>query len=252
MYDLQKASMWRRISAALCDLVAVSIVAVGFAVLISTLLGYDARVARLEEISEAYETEYGVDFDISNEDYSKLSEGEQETYGQAMDAFSRDVEANQIYSLLINFTFATISISILIAFLLLQLLVPLLFRNGQTLGKKIFGVAVMRDDGVKLEPMLLFVREILGRYTLETMLPVLLVLMIYFGAIGIVGTITIAGMLILQLVLLCSTSKRQVLHDKIAHTVTVEYDSQKIFDSVEDMLAYKKRIHEEQVESERD
>jgi len=27
---------------------------------------------------------------------------------------------------------------------------PLLFKNGQTLGKKIFGVALMRNDGVRI------------------------------------------------------------------------------------------------------
>ena len=251
MYDLQKASMWRRISAFLCDAVALCIVVAGFILLFSAVFGYDGHVARLEDISESYETKYNVDFDITDEDYKKLTEAEQAQYKLAMDDFAKDSEANRVYNLLINLSFAMISIGILISFLLLHLLVPLLFGHGQTLGKKIFGVAVMREDGVKLEPLLLFTREILGKYTVETMLPVLIVLMIYWDAIGFLGTLIVLGLLILETMLLATTAKRQALHDKIAHTVAVDYASQRIFDSVEDMIAYKQRIHAEQVEAEK-
>ena len=43
IYDLQKASMWKRISAFLCDLIVFCIVAVGVAFLLSTILGIDAQ-----------------------------------------------------------------------------------------------------------------------------------------------------------------------------------------------------------------
>jgi uncharacterized RDD family membrane protein YckC len=137
-----------------------------------------------------------------------------------------------------------------VAFLLLEFLIPLLLGNGQTVGKKVFGVAVMREDSVKLSPVLLFIRAILGKYTIETMVPVLIILMIYWGVLGFFGTVILFGMLILQLVLLFSTKERSAIHDKLAHTVAVDYASQKIFDTPEAMLAYKKRIHAEQVASE--
>ena len=57
IFDLQKASMWKRISAALCDLIALLIVVVGFSLLLSAVFGYDGHAARLEEISEKYETD---------------------------------------------------------------------------------------------------------------------------------------------------------------------------------------------------
>ena len=252
MYDLQKASLWKRISAALCDLIIIGIVVIGMALLLSALLGYDGQVDLLEDISERYEAEYNVDFDISNEDYQKLTNEEQDRYKPAMDAFSKDPEANYIYNLLVNYTFVIITISILVAFLLLELIVPLLFGNGQTIGKKIFGVAVMREDGVKISPMILFVRSILGKYTVETMGPVLVFLMIYWDIIGFFGTLILLGMLVLQLTMLATTKERRALHDKLSHTVVVDYASQMIFETPEDLIAYKKRIHAEQIESERD
>ena len=252
MYDLQKASMWKRISAALCDFIALGIVVVGLALLFSAIFGYDGQAARLEEISEKYETEYNVDFDIPETDYEKLTDGEKEQYKSAMDAFSKDGDANYTYNLLVNLTFVIITFSVLIAFILLEFLVPLLFGNGQTLGKKVFGVAVMREDSVKLTPLLLFTRAILGKYTVETMIPVLIILMIYWGMIGFLGTLLLFGILIFQIVLVASSRERRALHDRLSHTVAVDYASQMIFESPEARLAYIQRIHAEQVEAERE
>ena len=252
MYDLQKASMWKRVSAALCDLMALGVVAIGALLLLSALLGYDGYAERLEQISESYEAQYDVDFDLAESDYEKLTDADKEKYQQAIDAFSADPEANHIYNLLVNLTFVMVIFSILIAFLLLELLVPLLFGNGQTLGKKVFGVAVMREDGVKLAPMLLFVRAILGKYTVETMIPTLIVIMIYWNMIGILGTALLFGILALQLVMLSAGNTRQVLHDRLSHTIVVDYASQMIFDSPEAMVAYKQRAHAALVESERE
>ena len=67
IYDLQKASMWKRISAFLFDFIMIAIVAVGIILLLSSVLGYDTYTDKLETFYEKYETEYGVDFDISAE-----------------------------------------------------------------------------------------------------------------------------------------------------------------------------------------
>ena len=251
MYDFQKANMWKRISAALCDFILLCIAIVGIAFLLSTVLGYDGHVARLEEISSSYEVEYGVGLDISASEYEALTEEEQAQYQSAMDAFSTDSDANYAYGMIVNLTFIIITFSILLAYILLEFIVPLLFGNGQTLGKKVFGVAVMREDGVRLSPILLFARTVLGKYTVETMVPVFIILLISLGLLGIVGTVIILGLLILQLALLAATKARTPLHDKIAHTVTVDLASQMIFESPEALLEYKKRIHAESVESEK-
>lgn len=251
MYDFQKANMWKRISAALCDIIALAIVAVGMALLLSTVLGYDGYSTRLEEISNSYAVEYDVDLEISAEELDALSEEDKARYEAADKAFAEDDEANYVYGMIINLSLIIVTFSILIAFLLLEFLVPLLFGNGQTVGKKVFGIAVMRTDGVKLSPVLLFARTVLGKYTVETMVPVFIILMISLGLMGIFGTVVILGLLLLQLVLLISTKARTPLHDKLAHTVCVDFASQMIFDSPEALLEYKKRIHAEQVEAQK-
>jgi uncharacterized RDD family membrane protein YckC len=153
--------------------------------------------------------------------------------------------------MIMNKSLIMVIFSILLGYVLLELIVPLIFKNGQTLGKKIFGVALMREDGVRISPMLLFARTILGKYTVETMIPVMIIVMIVFGIMGIVGTVVIIAMLIAQIVLVAATKARTPLHDKLAHTVAVDYASQMMFDSPEAMIAYKQRIHAEQVEADR-
>ena len=248
MYDFQKASMWKRISAALFDFIILCIVVVGFALLLSLVVGYDGYVANLETVYNEYEAKYEVDFDAN---YDELTEEQKAEYNTAKDALLSDERVHYNNNMVVNFTFVIVTFSILIGYLLLEFLVPLLFKNGQTLGKKIFGIAVMREDGVRVTPMLLFVRTVLGKYTVETMIPVLILIMFYLGIMGIIGLIAILGLLIAQIVLLIVTKARTPLHDKLSYTVVVDFASQMIFDSTEDLIAYKKRIHAEQVDSER-
>lgn len=251
MYDFQKANMWKRISAALCDFIALCIVVVGAALLLSLALGYDGYTTRLEEISNSYAAEYEVNLDISQEEYDALSEEDRARYDAADKAFTEDSDANYVYGMIVSFTIIIVVFSILIGYLLLEFLVPLLFKNGQTLGKKVFGVAVMREDGVKISPVILFARTVLGKFTLETMVPVFIIAMIALGLMGIVGTIVLAGLLILQIVLIAVRKGRTPLHDVLAHTVCVDMASQMIFDSPEALIEYKKRIHAEAVEKEK-
>ena len=248
MYDFQKASMWKRISAFLFDFIIICVVIVGIALLLSAVLGYDGYIDRFADLQVSYGEKYDIDLE---KDYDLLSEEERARYDEADEAFRKDKDANHLYSMIMNLTFIIIIFSILAGYVLLEFVIPLILKNGQTLGKKIFGIAVMREDGVRISPLLLFVRTILGKYTVETMLPILIFVLVIFGTMGIVGIIVIAAMLIAQIVLLIVTKARTPLHDVLAHTVTVDFASQMMFDSTEDMIAYKKKIHAEEVEAEK-
>lgn len=246
MYDLQKASMWKRISAWLFDIIMLVIVCVGLAWVLTTVLGYDSYVDRFNAAKENYATEYGIDLD--NTDFDSLTEAEKENYKKADEAFAADKEAAYVYTMLINLAFIITTFSILLAYLVLEFAVPLLFKNGQTLGKKIFGIGVMRQDGVKISPIILFARAILGKCTLETLVPVLTVVMMLFGIMGFFGTVIILGLIIIEFALMVGTKGNLAIHDKLSHTVTVDMASQMIFDTPEAMLEYKKRIHAEEAD----
>jgi len=248
MYEFQKAGMWKRISAALFDLVMLVAVALALALLLSTVLGYDGLMNRMEALYDEYEERYGLSFDITAEEYQAMSPEEKIPYDEAYDAFEKDEEAIYLQNFIFNYILIIVVFSILIAFLILEFVIPLLFKNGQTLGKKVFGIGVMRIDCVKISPLLLFARSMLGKCTVETLLPVLIVIMILFNLTGMGGTLLLLALAIAQIILVGVTRGRTPIHDLLAQTVTVDFASQRIFDSPEALLEYKKRIHAESVD----
>lgn len=244
--DVQKASMWKRISAYIFDMILLGILAVGLAALLSLALGYDKYATALDEAYAKYETQYGVTFGITEDEYMELTEEERETFDEASKALSEDTDALYNYNMVINLTLIIATFGILLAFVALEFVLPLVFKNGQTLGKKIFGIALMRNDGVKINAVSLFIRTVLGKFTIETMIPVLILMMILLGSMGVVGVIVIGLILLFQIVLLIATRNRAAIHDILANTVAVDYASQRIFDSTDDLIEYKKKIHAEE------
>ena len=152
---------------------------------------------------------------------------------------------NQLILLVLTF-------SILITYLILEFAVPLLFQNGQTLGKKIFGVGVMRIDSVKISPVILLIRTVLGKYAVETMIPVFCLLSLLLGTASSVTTILLLLLIVAEVALLIFTQANTPLHDMLAGTVTVDFASQMIFDSPEELLEYKKRLHAEAAAAKKD
>lgn len=243
--ELQKASMWKRISAWLFDNILLVVLAVLFGLCLSALLGYDTHSAELEAVYDKYESRYGIEFDITEEAYEALSEQERANYDAAYEALLKDEEANYTYNMVVNLSLIITSAGILLAVAALEFAVPLLLKNGQTLGRKIFGVALVRNDGVRLNTMQLFVRTLLGKYTVGTMVPVLIFIMLMFNAVGLFGTLLLFGIWLAQLLCLCFTRNKVGLSDLMAGTVPVELNSQRIFASTEELIEYTKKIHAE-------
>lgn len=237
--------MLKRISAYTFDMILLVCLVMALAMVLSGIFGYDDYNAQMDAAYEKYGQMYGVDVSISLEDYEKLPDVEKARYEEALAALNQDPEATRTYSMVVNLTLVIATLSILLGYLVLELLVPLWLGNGQTLGKKIFGIALMRTDGVKVTPFMMFVRTVLGKYTLETMIPVLIVIMLLFQMVGLMGTLILGLILLLQVILLIATHTNSALHDLLACTVAVDMASQMIFDSPEARLEYQKRVSAE-------
>lgn len=245
--DIQKAGMWKRISAFLFDIIMLGVLITGAGFFLSSVMGYDGRVQELNSAYDHYEQAYGVEFEITQQQYMGLPQEQRDRFDEAYEALIQDKEVISTYGMVVNMTLAIISLSILIGYVILEFAIPLWLKNGQTLGKKIFGIGVMHTSGIQITPILLFIRTILGKYTLETMIPVLIVVMIFFNTIGLLGTIIIGLILLVQIILVIATPTNSFLHDILAKTVVVDLSSQMIFKNGAELLAYKKEVHAEQV-----
>ena len=248
---LQKANFWKRISAWLLDFILLTIVATGFAVVVSYFTGYDAVTTAYNEKQTIYEEQYGIDFDITQETYDALSEADKayfdETYPIAVDAFQKDVETQKLTEMLYNLILIITGISLFFSCLILYFIVPLFFGHGQTLGKKIFGLAVMRTNCVKASNPVLFIRSMIGLYAMETMFPTMLIIMFLFGVLGLAALIVLVLLLVLEIGVMIGTKTNSSIHDLLTDTVVIDFASQEIFDTEADMIARKQQLHEAEV-----
>ncbi len=259
--SIQKANFWKRISAYLFDAIVAVMLTVGFATVLSAIVGYDKHSETVEryymqyeeEYKAEYEEKYGVDFDVTQEEYNAYTDAQKEHFQKAQteyhNAVSKALQSNReamtAYEKVLSLSFVILSISLLVGVLVVQFVPPLFFHNGQTLGKKIFGLALMRSNCVQISTPVLFIRATFGMYAIETMFPAALLLLVYFGMMGSVAFLTVGLLLILQIGLLIGTKNNSSIHDLLADTIVVDMASQRIFKTQDEMLAY---VKEQQAE----
>ena len=243
MINLQKASFGKRIIAAIFDGILLSIIAVGLIALLSGIFKTDTYLNTYQEAYNKYSTEYNIN--LTANEYSELTPEQKSDYDAkvvlAEEAFSKDEAAVYAYNMFINLSLIIITFSVLIGTVVIEFIVPLFFGNGQTLGKKIFGIAVMHVDTVKVNGVQLFARAVLGKFTFEIMIPLAIIMMIFFNLIGIMGSIILFAIVIAEIICLVYNKKNMLLHDVIAATVCVDFLSQKIFESREEKEAFIKK-----------
>ncbi len=248
MINLQKASFGKRIIAAIFDGILLSIIAVGLIALLSGVFNTDTHLNTYKAAYNKYSTQY--DINLTANEYNELTPEQKSDYDAkvvlAEEAFSKDEAAVYAYNMFINLSLIIITFSVLIGTIVIEFIVPLFFGNGQTLGKKIFGIALMHTDGIKVKNIQLFIRALLGKFTIELMIPIYITVMVIFNSIGIVSIIVLAILLIVQIICLIATRTNSLLHDVLAGTVAVDMASQRIFDSREALIEYTKKLHAQQ------
>ncbi len=245
-YSFQKASLWKRTAAWMFDAILTGLLAVACGFLLSILLGYNGYSETLDQAYAKYGAEYGVSFDISEAEYLALPEAARQKYDDASRALNADGEAMHAYRMMLSLSLVIVTLGILAAFLIWEFFLPLLLGNGQTPGKKIFSLCVIRTDGVKINNLQLFVRAILGKFTVETMIPVYILLMLFWNMMDVTGTVVLLALLIAQAVILAVTHTNSLIHDLLAGTAVVDSDSQMIFPTTEALIEYQKQVAAEQ------
>lgn len=246
--SLQKASFGKRIIAYIFDMITVTILAVGLAVGLSGALKYDSFMDTVNNAYAKYEKQYGVEFQITADEYDALSDEDKAKFKEASEALNNDKDVAYAYNMLINLSLIIATFSVLFGVVLVEFVVPLILKNGQTLGKKIFGIAVMHVDTIKVSGVQLFARAVLGKFTFEIMIPLAVIMMIFFNLIGIMGSIILLAIVVAEIICLAYNKKNMLLHDVIAATVCVDMLSQKIFESREEKEAFIKKKAAEEAE----
>ena len=222
-----------------------------FALTIACMIGFhaafgvDAKIDKLEQYRTEYATKYGIDLDIKQEDYDNFTQEEKDAYDklylEVNEAMSKDEKVMELNGDIITAVATSISLGLLISTVGLYFVVPLCFKQGRTLGKKIFGLAVVRTNGVKLTNPLLFARSLIGFYAIELMFPLIITALTLLGVLGIIGFITLGLFFILEIGVMIYTKKtHSCIHDLLTDSVVVDMASQQIFETQEDRTEFDK------------
>ena len=252
-YDFQRASFLKRLPAWMLDMILLIILVTGFMMVWSYAFEVDPYVEKVNAIEEQYKAEYGSQLSISIDEYQmmteeekaqKLTEEERTHINEAILAINEELFRNEEYlsasGKMISNLFSIVALSFLCAYFILEFLIPLWLKNGQTLGKKCFGIALMRKDGIKVTPFIMFTRTILGKCSIELMIPIMLYVILNGS---IVSVAVVLAFFLAQIIVPFATRNKTAIHDLLACTVAVDLASQMIFDTVEDMEAYHADIH---------
>ena len=241
--SVQKANLWKRISAWMFDAVMIIVVAMALAIPMNSIFKYDEHYAKFASIQTTYiqqaEVKYGIVYDLPQEEYNLLDEAQKEDYNKKKEEaqkeinenLQKDEEAVKLTSKLIGIMIANVCLSSFIASLVWNFVIPLFLKDGRTLGKKIFGLAVVRTNCVKITAPILFVRSMIGLFAMETLAVALLCT---FGTVGIVAALAVQ---VLQIWVLVKTPT-QSIHDLLSDTIVVDYSSQRIFETQEELNVF--------------
>jgi len=246
IYDLQKAGLWKRIAAWMLDAMLLAVLAVGCCLILSSLLGYDGYTQTWDDACARYEQQYSIEFAITQEKYESFSAEEKQAYDSAYEQLITDDQAMYAYNMMVNLMLVIATMGILLATILLEFAVPLLFGNGQTLGKKMFSLCVVHKDCIKVNPLQMFTRSVLGKFAIETMIPAYVILMQFWGTISIFGHAIMIALLLGQCICIAVTKNHSAIHDLLAGTAVADMSSQMIFATRQDLVDYQKIIHAEQ------
>lgn len=245
--DLQRASISKRLAAFMVDFFIFILLFALIASLFSWIFQYSASIKNFSEFYKKYEEKYNIDTNISPEEYEKLPEETKQRYEAATKELEENMdEVIELYLEVATKTFLVIAVSMFFSFIITDLAVPLFLKNGQTVGKKLFAIGVMRVDNVRVSHFQMFVRAIVGKFLIESLIPVMLIILEFFGVLGGIGYIIVALYVAVQVIMFFVTKNKYALHDALAVTVAVDMQTQMIFNSAEELVAYKAKLHEEE------
>jgi uncharacterized RDD family membrane protein YckC len=250
-FSIQKANFWKRFSAWLVDSVLVFFLALALFIPLMDIPQVSALTNELSTIQTTYkeeiEAQYSIELDIPEKEYEALSPNDKAQYDTASAALNERLNADSNFMELrsdrLSVMFTIACSTVFVGILLAHFVLPLILKNGQTLGKKTFGIAVIRTNGVKISPAQLFIRSMVGLFAIETMAVVFLLSIVPVG--------TVAAILVqaLQIGVMIKTPHNGSIHDLLADTAVVEFISQRIFETEEERVEYIARLEREAAEA---
>ncbi len=244
MSDFFKAPPIKRFAAYLIDLILLLAITAGVAVWVGTEMDYSGQLDKVQGFYTSYEQKHGITNlnGITQEEYQALSQADKDKYEKAWEEMDADDEARYTLNMLVFTRIIAIGAGTLLGYVILEVMLPLIFQNGQTLGKKILGLCVMHKDHVRVSTLQVIFRAILGKYFIGTLIPLALLMIPNFSIWIISGSTIVAIIAMTQAFIVMMSQANCGIHDKLFHTVVADFTQQYIFDTMEERRAYDREL----------
>ena len=227
------AKPMNRIAAFILDTVLFLILFTGVLYLISLIFGFDALhdTLRAEQIKEGY-----LILNAETNEYEIISK-DHPNYDVVIENVSNNALLMDTLFTVNQFSMNAPLIALAIVMFILEFVVPMFLKNGQTVGMKFFKIALISNNNLAITTTQLFARCIIGKIAVLGIIPMLAILYIFLNAGGgLFGTIILLVVVIIQIIMLIKNKNHEGIADKIANvypvnfTETVIYKTQKELD----------------------
>lgn len=231
VYKPKSAKYILRIAAFVLDFIL-------FVVLLTGLLFIFMKIFNFDEYYNILDNEYkNIGYKIYDEttkSYHYISESAP-NFNEVIEKY-KNSEIIKEYGYKVNKLVLNIPmLSIFISMFILEFMIPLFLKNGQTIGMKCFHIALISNSGIKTKPIQLFIRFIFGKVVLISIVPYMCLFYSFFNMNGgLFGTIVIALIYIINIVLLFK-GNHAGLCDAIASVYPVDYQQTIFYDNEKEM-----------------
>ncbi len=239
MLDFHKAKPLKRLAAYVIDLFLLLIVTAGVVAGMFSVLNFNGYRNELLSYYEEYGQQYDVDL---SEQKANLSEEDQKKYDDAIAGLNSDERALSALANIVKITWLSMAVGLLVAYVILEIMLPLIFKNGQTVGKKTMGLCVMHKDHVQVSALQVIFRTILGKYFIETLIPATMLLLKLSATLGTTASLVLSLIAMTQGFIVLMSQANCGIHDKLFKTVVADMNKQHIFATVDDLKAYEEEM----------
>ncbi len=231
VYKPKYAKYILRIAAFVLDFILFLVLLTGVLFLLMKIFNFDYYYNILDD--EYKRIGYKI-YDEASKSYHYISENAP-NFNEVIEKY-KNSEIIKEYSYKVNRLVLNVPIiSIFISMLVFELIIPLIFRNGQTIGMKCFHIALLSKSNIKIKPIQVFIRFLFGKTILMAIIPYMCLFYSLFNATGgLFGTIIIALIYIINIVLLFKGNHAS-LSDVIASVYPVDSQQTIFYDNEEEL-----------------
>ena len=223
-----------RFAAFIIDAILLVILLTGCLYIFSMIFQYDAHLATLESeyIKEGY-----LILNVEKNIYEYLAETAP-NYNAVLESVKNNQVILQEQQYLATYTTNVPALSIAIVLLILEFIVPLFLKNGQTVGMKVFKIALISNNNIRISSLQLFARCLIGKIAILGVIPMFAISYILINPTGgLLGTIILIIIAIIQITTIVKSKNHAGIQDIIAQVYPVNFAETVIYRNKEELQA---------------